>query len=561
MCKENCLDGGSTGSVNSFTFRSNVTVFSKKKYKFDDGWFTKNSFYQSKTMKHLKISISFLFLIVIFSACKKKDVIQQGSSLSVSNEKVILNPTGYSPLAANISLETSLPTRVSIRVVGKHGTESDVVKDFDTLSALHNFPVLGLYPGYSNTVELIFKDASGAELKRTSYTLLTSTLPAGTYPDITINTKKTGQITAGMTLVSYFGYKDNIVPQTPFIFDAFGDIRWYLDFHSSSILNGLFYDDGMERLQNDNLYFGDTHTNTIYEMNFLGAIVNTWTMPGYSFHHNVQEKPNGNFLVTVSKQGSSTDEDYIIEIDRATKQIIKTWDLNQSLQYGRQTLTTEAVDWIHVNAIIYDASDNTIIISGRTQALVKLDANNNVVWIMGCHKGWGNAGNGADLNNYLLQPLDKNNAPITDQNVLDGNTNHPDFEWNWYQHAPLLMPNNHVMLFDNGGDNRNFSGAGQYSRAVEYDINAANKTVKQIWEYGKERGTTTFSHIVSDVDFISSNNHVIFSPGAINNSVAYGEVIELDYTTQEVLFEATLTPVQTLAGIVFHRTERLKLYP
>lgn len=210
--------------------------------------------------------------------------------------------------------------------------------------------------------------------------------------------------------------------------------------------------------------------------------------------------------------------------------------------------------------MIYDTSDNTIIISGRTQGVVKLNSNNKVIWILGCHKGWGLAGDGTDLNNYLLQPLDKDNMPITDQDVLDGNSNHPDFEWNWYQHAPMLMLDGNVMLFDNGGDNRNFSGSGQYSRAVEYEIDATHKTVKQIWEYGKERGAATFAPIVSDVDFISSDNHVIFSPGSVNNSSVYGKVIELDYTTKDVFFEATLRPVQTVGNITFHRTERMKLY-
>jgi arylsulfate sulfotransferase len=214
-----------------------------------------------------------------------------------------------------------------------------------------------------------------------------------------------------------------------------------------------------------------------------------------------------------------------------------------------------------VNAVIYDNSDNTIIVSGRTQGVVKLDENNKVVWILGNHKGWGVAGDGANLNNYLLQPLDSRNRPITNQSILDGDTNHPDFEWPWYQHAPLLMPNGHLMLFDNGGFNRNFSGSGNYSRAVEYDIDDKKKTVKQIWEYGKSRGTSTFAPIVSDVDFLKTPNHdhVIFSPGSVNNSSIYGKVIELDYTTKNILFEATLTSPRS-TRVTFHRTERLNLY-
>lgn len=509
-------------------------------------------------MSYRSILINVLFSVFFAASCKKKDVAPV-VNITISNEVVTLNPTGIAPLTATISFETSVAAKVSVRIAGKHGAESDILKDLDELTTTHTIPVLGLYPDLENTVELILKNNEGAELARKTFLIHTAPLPPAIYPQITID-KKTTEAVKGMTLVSYFGFNTSLIPQNPFVFDAFGDIRWYLDVRTSPQLNALSYDDGIERLQNGDLYFGDISSNKIYEMDMLGKIINTWDLPGYQFHHNVQEKPNGNFLVTVSKQGAATVEDFIIEIDRATKQIINTWDLNLSLQNNRKTLTTNAADWIHVNAIVYDPGDNTIIVSGRTQALVKLDEHNNVIWIMGCHKGWGIAGNGVDLRNFLLQPLDANNQPITNPDILDGNINHPDFEWNWYQHAPLVKPNGNLMVFDNGGNNRNFSGAGQYSRAVEYEINKTNKTVKQVWEYGKSLGLSTFSQILSDVDFLPASGHVIFSPGAVNNTARYGKVIEVDQATKNVLFEATIIPPSNVV-VTFHRTERLNLYP
>ncbi|MEO8712875.1 MAG: aryl-sulfate sulfotransferase [Parafilimonas sp.] len=502
-----------------------------------------------------------IFLAVLLNACQKEYDPLPANQISISNEQIILNPNGDAPLTASISLTTSEQTKISLRVVGKNGAESDILKDFDDVNTVHSIPVLGLYPDYNNTVEINFKNASGIIIGTKTYSVKTAVLPPDIFPAITINTKQPG-IEPGLTLVSYFGQSlTSSVPQYPFMFDAFGDIRWYFDFRNSAALNNLFYDVGMERLQNGDLYFGNTNSGTIYEADMQGKIIDTWPLPGYIFHHNVQEKANGNFLVTVGKENASTVEDYIVEVDRQSKQIIRTWDLHQSLQYNRRTLSNDPVDWIHVNAVIYDASDSSIIISGRVQGLIKLDQNNNVVWIMGCHAGWGVAGNGTDLNQYLLQPLDKNNQPITDNSILNGNTNSPDFEWNWYQHAPMLKPDGHIMLFDNGGDNRNFSGSGQYSRAVEYNIDKNNKTVRQVWEYGKERGAETYSSIVSDVDFLNDDNHVIFSSGAVNNTTTYGKVVEVDYTTQAVLFEATITPPKALYGITFHRTERMSLYP
>ncbi|MDD2797915.1 MAG: aryl-sulfate sulfotransferase [Bacteroidales bacterium] len=469
-----------------------------------------------------------------------------------------VNPTGYVPLAARIQLTTTVPTRAEIKVFGINGVRSDVVKRFDELSTTHNLPVLGLYGAYSNIVQLTLFDSSNQIIGSSAITMQTNPLSIE-LPTVAIDTT-TNQKKSGMTLVSYRAFLYNTANK-PFIFDEYGDIRWYLDYGSNPTIIKLLYDVGIERLQNGNFYFGHSGTNTIYEINMLGEILNSWPISGYRFHHQALEKPNGNFLVNVDKNGLSTVEDHMIEIDRNTKQIVNIWDLRQSLQYNRRTLTNLNDDWIHTNAVEYDPTDSTIIVSGRTQGVVKLDAQNNVKWLLAPHKGWGIAGNGVDLTTKLLQPIDSNDQPILDTAVINGYTNHPDFEWNWCQHAIKRQPNGNFTIFDNG-DVRNFTTQGPYSRAVEYKIDTMNMTVKQIWQYGKERGAETYSRIVSDVDFLNDVNHVIFSPGAIVNPRPYGKIIEIDYATKNVLFEATIHPPKAYNGVLtFHRIERLNLYP
>ena len=284
-------------------------------------------------------------------------------------------------------------------------------------------------------------------------------------------------------------------------------------------------------------------------------------MPGFEFHPEVSEMPDGNFLVSVHKPGISTVEDHVIEIDRASGQIVTVWDLRQSLDYDRTTWTDDRSDWVHVNAVTYDANDGTVIVSGRTQGVVKLTPDNEVVWILAPHRGWGTAGDGTDLEPLLLQPLDAAGRAITDSAVLLGDENHPDFQWNWYQHAPVVTPEGHLLLFDNG-DNRNYTEAERYSRAVEYAIDPDQGTVRQVWDYGEERGPETFAPIVSDVDHGSEAGHVFFSPGAVTyGGTAHGKVVELDGSGERVLFEATITPPEPIFIITFHRTERLPLYP
>ena len=481
----------------------------------------------------------------------------------VTTLTVTPNPSGYAPLTAEVTLATTRPVQVEVIVAGRSGA-ADLRHRFATVSQQVRFPILGLYPAVSNAVTLRFFDAAGAPLGDISRTIATPPLLRD-LPSVTINAATPAAMKPGMHLVSYFGHDSQLTPQRPFIFDAAGTIRWYLDLGNHPTLSNLFYDDGVERLANGNLYFGDGSTGRIIEMDMLGRIVNTWTMPGYGFHHQVLEKPNGNFVVTVNKQGAATVEDYLIEIDRQSGAIVREWDLNQALDKTRRSWPTSFadlnVDWFHANGVAYDPADDAIIVSGRTQGTVKLTNANQVVWILAPHRGWATAGDGTDLTTRLLQPLDAAGQPIADPSVLEGTTNHPDFEWAWYQHAPELLPDGMLLLFDNG-DNRNYVDQPLYSRAVVYRIDAGAMTVQQVWQYGKERGSETFSRIVSDVDYHVSEGNVVFMPGAAGSGAgAYGKVVEVDYTTRAVVFEATITAPTAPFGITFHRVERLSLYP
>lgn len=515
----------------------------------------------------MKKLLFFAFLGLIFVACENDDVSSSEMEDFDSIDELVIdlqtevNPSGYAPLSATVSLKTEVPVSVSLRVIGKNGEDSDVIVDFPEIGNTLEIPVHGLYPDYENEVELSFHDSNNIVLSSQVVRITTPSLISA-MPQIEINTANRSQMAAGMTMVNYYGYDTEIHPFRPFIFDSYGDIRWYLDYKEHPFLNNLHFDNGPHRLANGNFYFGNNEPDAIYEVDLFGTIVNTWTMPGFSFHHEVLEKPNGNFIVLVDKQGANTIEDYIIEIDRSSNQIITIWDLNESLDNSRTTLTTNSEDWIHVNAVSYDANDDTIVISGRTQGVVKLNNANEVVWILAPHVGWQTAGNGADLSSFLLQPLDATGTAITSTSVLDGSENHPDFEWNWYQHATKVLADGSLILFDNG-DNRNFTGTGPYSRAVHYQIDETNGTVQQVWEYGKERGEETYSRIVSDVDYLAASDHILFSPGAIlTGAQPFGKSIEIDMASSVVLFEATIIPPRPFANqITFHRTERLLLYP
>ena len=504
----------------------------------------------------------------MLSACTKDDEATipetEGSPVDLADlilsEDLTLNPSGYAPLSAMLSVRTDRQVRVDLLVRGENGTYSDLTKSFEEFGDSLNIPIHGLYANVNNTIDISFYNTDGDSLGTKSYTLQTGELNPN-LPEITIESAQRELMAEGMTLVGYYGFSEAERPRRAFVFDSYGDIRWYLDFENHPELNDLAYGNSPELLANGNLFFGGTDTESIYEIDLFGNIVDSWPMPGYTFHHEVIELPNGNFVACVDKLGATTVEDYIVEVDRQSKEIVTIWDLNESLDNTRKTLTEDEQDWVHVNGVAYDESDETIVVSGRTQGLIKLNWNNEVVWIMGAHKGWGMAVNGTDFTQYLLQPLDAAGEVILDQAVLDGDSNHPDFEWNWYQHAPAVLPSGNIMVFDNG-DNRNFTGTGPYSRAVEFEVNSSAKTIQQKWQYGKALSGATYSRIVSDVDYLEAQNHVLFSPGATSfGGVQYGKSIEIDYGTMDVIFEATITAEETPNLITLHRTERFKLYP
>ena len=520
--------------------------------------------------------------IVFLGSCQKEKVDPQPinpltevpvvEEFTISQDSIILNPYGYAPLSAVVKYTTAISGKTKITVKGKHGEDSDIVQEFDDLGLSHAVPITGLYADYENTVDILLNNEIGQAVAHSTITIKTDPLPANLPVSIIVNTAQYDKMESGLNLVSNFSnidfnaYPTILKPLIPLMVDNYGEIRWLLDFTNHFQLKKIFYDCGISRLKNGNYYFADVSTSKVYEVDILGKVINTWSMPGYIFHHEVYEKPDGNFLVSVSKTGSThtdgspTIEDYIIEISRRSNSIVNEWDLKESLDEYRTALAEESYDWIHVNAVNYDQTDNTIVISGRTQGLIKLTYDNKVKWILSPHKGWGTNRRGEDLNQFLLTPLDAIGNVIDDADVLIGNTNHPDFEWNWYQHSPIFIPNGNLMLFDNG-DLRNYNPlAAKYSRAVEYKIDKAKMTVQQKWSYGKERGSETFSSLVSSVKFLPNTNHVLFSPGQMvgNRNGTGGKVVEIDYASKEVVFEME---INSSNGWGFHRVERVGLYP
>jgi arylsulfate sulfotransferase len=512
------------------------------------------------------LSICFIFILII-SACKDDENPPKTPITGQEIDTLIINPSKNAPLTAINNYFTQEESRVELIIRSINSSEPDFIKEFPTFKQFHKTDILGLYPNHENSIILNYYDKNDKLIEQQVHLIKTGPLPVD-MPEIIISKNQESLTEPGWNLLSYWGLGN---PNKPLIFDKYGNIRWYLDFSSSEELMNLRYDNGIERLKNGNFYFGDINSNAIYEVDYLGFIINNFPLLNHTFHHNVQEKEDGNYLITTSKTGSlnkkgkSTIEDYAIEIDRNSGQLIREWDLKKVLDENRFILSGELViepiDWFHGNAIIENKNKDGIIVSGRTQGIINVSNSNQLNWILSTHQDWDTNCIGENLVPYLLRPIDANNNVISDTNVTYGHQNHADFSWPWYAHAPFIMPNGNLILFDNG-DNRNFGNSSDYSRAVEYEIDEVNMTIKQVWEYGKNRGDEAFGQYVSDVDYLPIMNNILFTPGfgTNNNGKIGGKIIEVDYSNKNVVFEAIINQPSG-AFVSFHRAERLSIYP
>jgi arylsulfate sulfotransferase len=508
-------------------------------------------------LKHTPL-IVLLYIFIIIPSCEKDDEIVSVPLELTSEINVQFNPYGIAPLTAQLEFDTNESANVQIRVAG----DDDLLKTFSA-EMEHVIPIMGLYPDSLNIVELLIYNDGDVVIER-EIEIQTAPLP-DYFPDIDITEYDPSVMAPGWNLMMHQMGKPQSrgIHTNPFMFDAEGDVRWYLDIeelHPSGI-------GPVELFQNGNILCAADRY--IFEYTFLGERVNLWTLPeNLSFHHDIIEKPNGNFLVAVDDNELNTIEDIAVEVDRITGDIVNRWDLREILDMDRIMNVNTGTDWFHMNALWYDENDDAIIFSGQRQGLVKVTNDNELVWIMSNHNGWGKAGvngDGLDTREYLLDAVDRSGNPYS-QEVQDGTEQVNGFDWNYGQHAPMILENGNIFFFDNGFGRPQAHGL--FSRGVEMRVDANNMTVEQIWQYGQERGPEFQSRIVSDVDVLSNTNRLIMS--GINFNTQSSKLAEVTYPSKTIAFEAEVkykfsffdpnSPIAPTNAELSYRMERVLPY-
>ncbi len=465
---------------------------------------------------------------------------------------VLVDPYGTNPLAAVVNLrgiDAGDVKSVEVVVPGQDGA-ADFTKtyapadtelidnldssDLDFPAAGYHVPVYGLYADRENAVRL--------HVERLAHDPLDVTLPLTTplakpgedawVPGITVHTSVPEQMEPGWTVAEL-----NIepLPSPPIVFvewtryiafDERGAIRWALRF--DELPKGETFT--LRRSIDGNFLTGSL--DTLIEVNTLGRILQSSKVADHTLNHDLLQigskdncegstdgsasKYAGNLLALASKNGASTVQDHVLELDARTATVLNDWDLGQVLDPTRTTFVDPAVwspgvdDWLHDNGLAYSAADEAIVVSGRHQGVAKIRRDESLVWLLAPHKGW----NEPQLDK-LLTAVNAAGTPYDDSVQLGdaaaGDANAPEFDWPFGQHSPTLLPDGDLLLFDNGNSRHFGPTNASYSRAVVYRIDEAAMTVRQLGQYALTKRESSF--YVSNTYQLPMTGNLFIQPG------------------------------------------------
>ena len=471
---------------------------------------------------------------------------------------IIQDPYQANPLSALILFETAQPAQVTVTVRGKN-QYATFPFTLDGFITHHELPVLGLYAGQANEVDLNVAYQNG-QIETSKQTLQTEPLPFD-FPTLNVQVSKPAQMEPGVDMM--IACLDS---NYTYMLDANGAVRGYFtnkNFGHCTAMrvlkNGRLLTTGdVEKLMPYNMY-------TLWEMNLLGKVFVEYEIPN-AVHHDIIELSNGDFLAASNNanmpNGYNSREDVVIRIDSQTGAVKDEYDLRQILDSSRAPYThydpgilnAPNRDWAHMNSVAMDESTNSIIVSSPIQStVVKFNADTRKIdWILSSPEGW----DGLDIKyqQYLLKPIGAN------------------FQWQWGQHSVKILPDTDgdpntmdILLFDNG-QSRSFTQAGavspaeNYSRAVIYRINEVDRTVEQIWEYGKSLGSGAYSTFLGNVDQLplTGNFNIDFGGMLRQNGIPVDNIVASVIGRQQVqsrvvevqsggqkVFDVSITPNHT----------------
>lgn len=382
--------------------------------------------------------------------------------------------------------------------------------------------------------------------------------------------------------------------------DDDGEVVWY--YSSPSRIAGV------APLSNGNIFFHMEDFHSV-EIDVLGNVVREFypehrpegPIPDatairgiHTLHHQPHETDRGTFLAfsanprrvenyytseTATNAPTQTQTvmgDTVIEFD-TDGNVLWSWNSFDHLDVFRIGFDTVgpywwvrgfrgALDWTHGNGVTDNPHTNSVVFSLKHQdAIFSVDRTTGAIrWILGEHSDWSPA-----LQARLLRPIG-------------------ELRWPYHAHNPTVTSRGTFLLYDNGQwGARPFTNVAPltaneaFSRAVEFEVDEQNMTVREVWSSSASRTSDTChapgmgdarelpqTGNIFVVDAVCMDDSVPltydaqdFSIRHISETYQYGRVREYAYATRTPVWEARLSdPYQVLNWQIYGGFHTASMY-
>lgn len=332
----------------------------------------------------------------------------QEGNYTLESPLAILNPFGTGSNGLYLYFGTNNPTKVQYTV----SVEDESIADYtawannageDGFSRVQEFLLIGLVPGEENTVTLTAYNRQGAQTQSASFTI-DMPEPTSGY-DVTLETvdgdsaqELSNGLYYAMGIGGQYGYT--------FFYDNDGVMRYEM------VLEGYHSDRFL--WDGDGSLITCVGSTKVARLNRFGQVTQVYDLGTYELHHDINWGPEGTILALATDLEGETVEDQVLQIDLESGEVTHIVDFTQVFQsYFDITRPVQATDpfglwsegewdWLHLNSLQYDESDNSIIVSSReTSTIIKcaLGEEPQIVWMAGNPDFW----EGTDFAQYSLE--------------------------------------------------------------------------------------------------------------------------------------------------------------
>jgi len=429
-------------------------------------------------------------------------------------------------LSCIVYFDTDVKTKAEVLIEDSNGKSWSAKKD-DSYRTTHEIPVFYMYAETKYTFTVKVTDENGGRGSN-SIEYTSSALPEDLPPiEVVVSNKEKMQ--AGLTLFNSWRWNPAVDISWGVLIavDESGKIVWYYK-ASRLMFDVKMLSDGNIIYSYQNLGLAEISIMGEEGDDLLSDINGLTNFEVGTLHHDFIELPNGNLLAISAElrkieyddgEGGTVEYNVIGDIIHEMTRdgsVVKSWNLfdyldPQRIRYGFEENFWDIVyrkstkDWTHANGLIYDASDNSMIISVRHQDwLIKIDMDTDeLVWKMG------------EEGDFTLQG---------------------DGEWMFHMHSPKFTQNGNILLYDNGNARSSYApGDTPYSRVAQFSYDETAKTVTQEWEYRGE--DPYFVPFVGNVDELANGNILITDGAIIENPLV--DEYELDNQKHTRIVEIT----------------------